>query len=430
MNNEENPNLMDLKARLADLEQRHREFFSSKEKMTPPDNFKVNFTTKIHPKMSDTPKMFDIPKMSDTNLSDEKMNISLKTSEKPLISDEIGMTKSVESTIGPVGLDIGTSHIVLAIDKGEQVKTTKQLNAFFTVPATNFIKNTLTNKNILFFELNDLLYIIGYAADNFANMFNTNTRRPIEKGILSAKEGDGIAVIASLINSITSGPRVKGETICFSVPGQPRDDNTDNASSLYHESMIKQHLGSLGYMPISINEGLAIVMAELSGDDFTGIGISMGGGMCNVCLSFLSVPIITYSIRFGGDYIDLMAGQSLGIAGTLVKAIKEESLDLNNPYKDKVSTALAIFYDDLMIRLIKSLKKMISISENLPKISVTSLPIVLSGGSAMPNGVVDMFEKILKKTSLQIEISSVRLASDPLNATAKGALIMALMEKT
>ncbi|MEA1933427.1 MAG: hypothetical protein U9N60_03205 [Thermodesulfobacteriota bacterium] len=37
--------------------------------------------------------------------------------------------------------------------------------------------------------------------------------------------------------------------------------------------------------PISINEGLATVMSELAHDNFTGIGISMGGGMCNVCLS-------------------------------------------------------------------------------------------------------------------------------------------------
>ncbi|MBF0541030.1 MAG: hypothetical protein HQK91_06235 [Nitrospirae bacterium] len=349
------------------------------------------------------------------------------TSDKPLISDEMGITKSIEATIGPVGLDIGTSHIVLAVDNGNHIKTTKQLNAFFTVPATNITKKTLTNKNILFFESNQLLYITGYAADNFANMFNTSTRRPIEKGMLNAKEaadGQGIAVIASLINSITSGPKVSGETICFSVPGSPLDDYV---STLYHESMIKQHLLSLGYSPISINEGHAIVMSELAEDDFTGIGISMGGGMCNVCFSFLSVPVITYSIRIGGDYIDLMAGQSLGIPATKVKLFKEESLDLINPFKDKVTTALAIFYEDLIIKLVKSLKKVIDRSENLPMIS-QAVPIVLSGGSALPNGVRGMFEEILKKISLQIDISSVRLANDPLNSTAKGALIMSMTE--
>jgi hypothetical protein len=412
-NNVETQNLLDLKVRLADLEQKHREFIQNKKQMNPSDNFKVNLTTKI---------------------PQDKVRTALTTSaisDKPLISNEMGVSKIFEPTNGPVGLDIGTSHIVLAVDMGDHIKTTKQLNAFFTVPATNFTKNTLTAKNILFFELNNLLYITGYAADSFANMFNTNTRRPIEKGMLSAKEtneGQGIAVIASLINSITSGPKVNGETICFSVPGPPLDASGNDTSSLYHQSMIKNHLNSLGYSPISINEGLAIVMSELSEDDFTGIGISMGGGMCNVCFSFLSVPVITYSIRFGGDYVDLMAGQSLGIPATKVKIFKEKSLDLENPFKDKVSTALAIFYEDLIIKLVNSLKKIIDRSENLPVIS-QAVPIVLSGGSALPNGVRRMFEDILKKITLQVEISSVRLAVDPLNSTAKGALIMAMTEK-
>jgi len=39
------------------------------------------------------------------------------------------------------------------------------------------------------------------------------------------------------------------------------------------------------------------------------------------------------------------------------------------------------------------------------------------------------FEKTLKMRGLPIEISEVRQASDPLSATAKGALIAALYEK-
>ncbi|MEN8257692.1 MAG: hypothetical protein ABFS09_07500 [Thermodesulfobacteriota bacterium] len=66
------------------------------------------------------------------------------------------------------------------------------------------------------------------------------------------------------------------------------------------------YLASLGYRPISINEGLATIMSELANDNFTGIGISMGGGMCNICLSYLSVPVLNFSVQKGGDYIDSM----------------------------------------------------------------------------------------------------------------------------
>src|SRR3712207_9023027 len=44
--------------------------------------------------------------------------------------------------------------------------------------------------------------------------------------------------------------------------------------------------------------------SELQEENFTGIGISFGGGMCNVSVSFMSIPMITFSVPKSGDYID------------------------------------------------------------------------------------------------------------------------------
>jgi hypothetical protein len=52
----------------------------------------------------------------------------------------------------------------------------------------------------------------------------------------------------------------------------------------------------------------------------------------------------------------------------------------------------------------------------------------LSGGTALPSGCKEKFWNILNNVNLPVEISSVRLAEDPLNTTAKGALIMAMTE--
>ena len=41
----------------------------------------------------------------------------------------------------------------------------------------------------------------------------------------------------------------------------------------------------------------------------------------------------------------------------------------------------------------------------------------------------ELFEKSLGARTLPVEVSSVRMASDPLTATARGALIAALYEK-
>ena len=355
---------------------------------------------------------------------EEQVEKAVEASQKTVITREKPIGEGAEALKGPVGLDIGTSHIIVAQNKGRDINTTKELNAFFTLPTGKFAKQILNQKEIKYYESEDLFYIIGYSAQNFANMFNVNLRRPMNRGVLSSNENEGIRVIEAILKSLIQKPRDFGEILCFGVPGDPIDDP---GASVYHESMLKRSIGGMGYTPISLNEGMAIVLSELSEDDFTGIGISMGGGMCNICLSYLSFPVITYSIPMAGDYIDAMVEKAVGEPATKVKAIKEESLDLLKGPKDRVITALHIFYDELIFKLLKSLRRVISSTDKIPKIA-NSIPIILSGGTAMPNGCVEKFGTMLKDISLPIEISAVRLAEDPLNTTAKGALITAMTE--
>lgn len=356
----------------------------------------------------------------------EKIDTAIEASKKTVVTREKEIGEEAEHPRGPVGLDIGTSYIVLSQNVGKHIQNVKQLNAFFTVPFSKFTKRILLENEISFFEKNKQFYILGFSAENFANMFNTDTRRTMEKGLLSPKEDEAINVLQAIIDTLISKHDKKsGDVICFSLPGVPIDGPN---SVYYHESIIKMYLAGLGYKPISINEGLAVVMAELANDNFTGIGISMGGGMCNVCLSYLSVPIISFSILKGGDYIDSMVGLSVGEPATKVKTIKENSYTLARSSRDRIETALDIYYLDLVSSLLKSMEEVLNSAENIPKIS-TPIPIVLSGGTAMPNGFKELFEKKLKQTHLPIEISDVRIASDLLNTTAKGAMVMALSEE-
>jgi len=346
------------------------------------------------------------------------------TLKNPIVNAERGTGDDGDRPTGPVGLDIGTSHIVAAQNKRNYVHSVQDLNAFFTVPNEKFAKDILSQKKIKFYENAHEYYIIGSSAQSFANMFNMNTRRPMKDGFLSQKEHVGLSVIEAIVGSLVQKPKNFGEVLCFSVPGEPFGGS---GSIVYHESVIKGFLEGSGYTPIPINEGMATVLSELSDDDYTGIGISMGGGMCNVCLSYLSFPVVTFSIQMAGDYIDAMVGKTVGEPAARIKAIKEEELDLSHGPKDRVSTALHIFYDEIILKLLDSLRRVIISTDKIPKIS-TPIPIVLSGGTAMPTGCKDKFEAMLKTIDMPVEISEVRLAEDPLNTTAKGALIMAMTE--
>jgi hypothetical protein len=107
-----------------------------------------------------------------------------------------------------------------------------------------------------------------------------------------------------------------------------------------------------------------------------------------------------------------------------VRVIKEESLDFTVTPKSNLENALIIYYEDLIMTLLNNLAGLLSRVERLPRLN-QAIPIVLAGGTCLPNGFKVKFEQLLRRISLPIEISSVRLAADPLRATARGALVNA-----
>jgi hypothetical protein len=54
--------------------------------------------------------------------------------------------------------------------------------------------------------------------------------------------------------------------------------------------------------------------------------------------------------------------------------------------------------------------------------------VVLAGGSALPKGFQHRFERALEAQKLPIPISGVRMARNPMQATARGALLAAVYE--
>ena len=54
------------------------------------------------------------------------------------------------------------------------------------------------------------------------------------------------------------------------------------------------------------------------------------------------------------------------------------------------------------------------------------MPVVLSGGTAMPKGFLERFEASLCAADFPIRIAEVRISDDPLHSTARGALMAAL----
>lgn len=325
----------------------------------------------------------------------------------------------------PVGLDVGTSKLVAAMRKGKEAETNAQLNAFLVVPWSRFTENILSQNDVSYYREADELIIFGNASERFANMFNVDARRPMADGLLNPRERNAMPVLEAILRMMVPRARSAGEVLSFSVPAASEGHD---AQLTYHEATLRRYFESLGYKAVAINEGLAVVFSELENNNFTGIGISCGGGMCNGCLAYLSIPSILFSIPKGGDYIDQAVGAVVNEHATRVRVLKEEGVDLSRPPKDKFERAVQVYYEDLVDNLVTALRRAITQAEKLPKAD-QALPIVLSGGTAKPRGFKELFEKTLKAKPLPIAISEVRLAKDPLTATARGALVAAMYEK-
>jgi hypothetical protein len=322
----------------------------------------------------------------------------------------------------PIGLDVGTSRIVVARDAGKRYEYEAQLNAFLTLPYSKLAENLLQREGILHEVQGAEIVVTGNDAEKFAEVFHVETRRPMRKGVINPDEPHSLAVLRHIISKLVGTAAVEGQKIYFSVPAGVEGEESGIA---YHEASIHQLLKELGYAPTSIVEGLAVVFGELSECNYSGIGISCGSGLCNVCLAVLSVPVISFSVAKAGDFIDAQAALVTGEMATRLRVQKEQSFQLNGLNGERVQNALTVYYREVIHNLIETLRQHISAARRLPKLE-QSVPLVLSGGTAMPNGFLESFVTALRASEFPLRLSEVRLSADPLNSTARGALMAAL----
>jgi hypothetical protein len=323
-----------------------------------------------------------------------------------------------------IGLDIGTSRIVTARRANGEYEFQSQLNAFVNVPFSKMTVKALKKEGIPFATKDSEIVIYGSESEKFADVLGLETRRPMTAGILNPSETESAEVIWKIVDTLLGDGAGSGKLLYFSVPAAPLGSEEDLT---YHKASVRDMLAEKGYKVSSINEGLAVIYGEMESSNYTGIGVSCGGGLCNVCLAYLSVPVLSFSIPKAGDFIDSSAASVTGDRATRVRIEKETSFQLNGAFTSKLHQALGVYYDDMIKAVVEGMREAFSSSLGLSKFD-RPVPLVLSGGSALPKGFDKRFEKILRSGEFPVSVSEIRLAKDPLCTTAKGALAAALTE--
>jgi hypothetical protein len=332
------------------------------------------------------------------------------------VKNDVSKTKAI-------GFDIGTSRIVTARQADAGIQYNVQLNGFVGIPYSKMAAKMLEKESVPHAVAGDEILVHGNESERFADLLDKDIRRTMTRGILNPDEPESIRFIREIAASMV-GAGSQNQLLCFSVPAAPLGSEE---SLTYHEATLRAVFSDLGYSVKSINEGLAVVYAEMESTNYTGIGISCGGGLCNVCLSYLSVPVFSFSIPKAGDFIDNSAASVTGERANRIRIYKEKSFHINGHYEDKVKQALGVYYDDMIQTLVAGMRSAFLQARKLPNLS-KPVPLVLSGGTAMPGGFRDRFERTLRESSFPIELSEIRMAAEPLTATAKGALVAALCD--
>jgi hypothetical protein len=324
-----------------------------------------------------------------------------------------------------VGMDIGTSRIVAAVPTGDDIQFESQLNAFVNMPFSKMTAAALAKERVAHTVEGSELVVHGDAAERFAGLMNVEMRRPMLRGFLNADERESARVIAEIARMLAGPAPEPGRKLCFSVPAPPIGSED---GLTFHEAALRHIFNELGYRTSSITEGLAVVYSELAATNYTGIGVSLGGGLCNVCFSYLSVPMITFSVPKAGDFIDASAAAVTGERANRVRILKEDSFYLNGHVpSDKLQQVLTVYYEDTIRTLVAALKDAFGKARTVPRLE-KPIPLVLSGGTALPKGFRERFEKELRASDFPVPLSEIKLAADPLTATARGALVSALSE--
>ncbi len=327
-----------------------------------------------------------------------------------------------------VGLDVGTMNIVSTrMNAQGKYDTQRVRDAFIDLDLE--AKKTLRLSKVNYVVREGRLVVIGDSALNMVNLFHRELRRPLSRGVISAGEIEAQEILSLLIKHVLGEPLAPNEHCYYSVPAAPIDDPEQDV--VYHTEVFRKIISEHGYTPHAANEAMAIIYSQCPNENFSGLSVSFGSGMCNVALAFQAVCGLSFSVARGGDWIDNHAAKAMGSTAARMCSIKEKGVDLAHPHPgNREAEAISLYIRSIIKYCLENIAiqfKKVQASIDLPE----PIPFIVSGGTTRAGGFLDVFKEefeAIQKKGFPIAISEVRPAKDPMSAVAEGLLILATQE--
>jgi hypothetical protein len=328
-----------------------------------------------------------------------------------------------------LGFDCGTYNLVCCSrDKEGNFAYKREVNAFLELPLENrFVFNMMKTAGVPLIEREKVAYALGEAAVNMTyTMSALELKRPMIHGCVNPKEKDAFQIMSIMMHSLIDNVKKDGEVLYYCVPSNAINQDTD---ADYHQRILdaifKAYRNETGYKVDAhpINEALALVYAELAQKAFTGIAMSFGGGMINVCYAMYGNPVFKFAIVNSGDWIDRQAAKATGESISFINKEKTK-IDLAKQPTNLVERAIHTQYRLMIEHTVTGLKQGFS---DVTKTVRTDAPVdvVIAGGTSSPNGFGELFRETISQADLPIKIGTIIKPSDPLYSVSRGCLLAA-----
>ncbi len=321
-----------------------------------------------------------------------------------------------------MALDVGTRQF-RSLKRGEDQLLAKTCpSACSFLPDKPSVRHLLEEAGVRFHPTGEQLVVWGTSAEELAKRCAIKTEHLLARNPLR-KEKHSIAEALNDVLATILPVADAEETCCL---GSLSDD--------LHADWLRAAVISRGYRIAECSAGLAVVLAELVREQFTGIGLVFGGSRCEAVFAREGREIARCELPRGGEAID----QSIAISEdrywwsmsgfrelethgiTLWKESRKGSL--LEPKLPRGERLLA-GYHQLVAELCAACETTFP-QHGLP----AQLAVAVSGGATRIPGFEELLNQHLKESALPINHQKTRLASAEYTI-ARGLLIHAELER-
>jgi hypothetical protein len=334
-----------------------------------------------------------------------------------------------------VGLDIGSSQIRCLRRRGGQLVGRSAKAQFTALPDAPEYRALLTSGGIPFAVCEDALTIVGDSAAEYSLLFHVRPQCLMPQGRLPTNDPVARQSLAALVDALLGEPDQPGEVCGVTLPGGESFQSLATSSELEFFSRL---IRLRGFAPQVLSAGMAAVLAELSRQCFTGLGVSFGAATSELVVAHRGLQLLMCSVPQGGNWLDEQIAKKFG--DTLRDGSGELILDLanakarrhsfegqlNSPNSD-VERFLTSLHRDLVYALIRSATFALARQPRVAEIP-QPLPVVVVGGVSRIGGFEHLLRQAFELARFPLSVHDIRFATKHDFAVARGCLIDAQLE--